>query len=75
MTHENKKLAFKVKVANLRLTIMKNDFEKVAFFDENPALGKKSGNLVCEHAIFGPFRFSDPQSRLTGKYRLDVFLC
>ena len=48
MTHENKKLAFKVKVANLRLAIMKNDFKEVAFFDENQAFGKKSGNLVSQ---------------------------
>ena len=71
MTDENKKLASKVKVSNLRLTIMKNDFKKVAFFDENPAFGKKSGNFVNENAVFGLFRISDLRSRLTGKYRLE----
>ena len=62
MTDENKKLASKVKVSNLRLTIMKKDCKKVAFFDKNPAFSKKSGNLASENAIFSLFRFSDPRS-------------
>ena len=41
MTDKNEKLASKVKFYNLRLTIMKNDFEKVSFFDQNSAFGKK----------------------------------
>ena len=54
MTEKNKKLASKVKVANLRLTIMKSHFRKVAFFEENPAFGK---NLVTS-LVKTPFSVS-----------------
>ena len=53
MIDENEILASKVKFANLWLTIMKNHSKKVAFFEENAAFSKKSGNLVSGSAVFG----------------------